>query len=253
MSNVIPFQAKELAVKTEGDQLSFSEQHIAVIRQSYASDLNDVEFATFINMAKRRGLDPFRGHVHAVKRGGRLVFQTGIDGFRNLAGRTGEYAGSDEPVYEMYNGTPKRPEKAAVTVWRIVRGQRVAFTGVAYWDEFYPGEGGQGQMWRKMPRNQLAKCAEAQALRKGFPEQVDGLYIPEEMDQAQREAGVIPSKAAEVASQVDTKPEPREVQSEQSANPECCGGRMMVSKFPNRETGAFDWYCPKCRGTRARS
>ena len=38
--------------------------------------------------------------------------------------------------------------------------------------------------WIKMPRIMLAKCAEAQALRRGWPEDLSGIYAPEEMDQA---------------------------------------------------------------------
>jgi phage recombination protein Bet len=38
--------------------------------------------------------------------------------------------------------------------------------------------------WATMPHVMLAKCAEAQALRKGWPEDLSGIYAPEEMDQA---------------------------------------------------------------------
>jgi phage recombination protein Bet len=38
--------------------------------------------------------------------------------------------------------------------------------------------------WLKMPRNQIAKCARAQALRGGWPETFSGVYAPEEMDRA---------------------------------------------------------------------
>lgn len=154
---------------------------LQVVRSVLAPDLNDQELQLFALVAQRSGLDPFAKQIYAVKRAGRVTFQTGIDGYRSVAERTGEYDGSDEPVFgEMENG---HPSSATVTVYRWRNGRRVGQTATAYWSEFYPGDG-QGAMWKKMPRNQLAKCAEALAMRKAFPYVLADIYTPEEMDQA---------------------------------------------------------------------
>jgi hypothetical protein len=97
-----------------------------------------------------------------------------------VAEESGEYDGQDEPEYE---GTTKDgyPELARVRVYR--KGIGRPFVGVARWAEYYPGDT-IGFMWRKMPHNQLSKCAEALALRKAFPQKLQGLYIDDEMHQA---------------------------------------------------------------------
>lgn len=183
-------------VVTGKDLISFEPEKLALIRKTVAKDLDAAEFDLFIAVAKARGLDPVLNQIHAVKRNDkdagtkRMVIQVGIDGLRLIAARTGEYAGSSRSVYE-------RNEKgdiiaAEVTVHRFVKGKKCAFTGVAYWDEFYPGEK-MGFMWDKMPHSQLSKCAEAQALRKGFPNDLSGLYVAEEI----MEKDVTPSNIPE--------------------------------------------------------
>lgn len=170
-------------------------ERLALLRSTLASDLTDQEFLLFAEVCNRHRLDPFARQVHAVVRGQgdrrRLTVQTGIDGLRVIADRTGNFAGSDEPVFtgEAVTHRCTHPLIAKVTVRKIVQGTVFDTTREARWSEFYPDHDkdsttGNGNMWRKMPHVMLAKCAEAAALRAAFPADLSGLYVDEEMHQA---------------------------------------------------------------------
>jgi phage recombination protein Bet len=190
----------------------FTGQQLALMQKTVAKDCTPGEFDLFINMARAHGLDPFRREIYAIvtnknkpdKR--QLVVVTGIDGLRRKAAQSGDYCpDDDEPEFTIRDElkdpktNPLGIEKCKV---RAYKGDR-RIVGVAYWEEFAPlrekwGEredGSRGpsgefeldpnkQNWRKMARLMLAKCAEAQALRKGWPAQISGLYEQSELDQA---------------------------------------------------------------------
>lgn len=163
---------------------------LALLKRTLASNLSDDEFTIFAARCNQARLDPFANQIHAVVRKGKMTIQTGIDGFRLIADRTGNYAGSEEPSYEgeVTGGTGSNkyvgPMLATVTVRKIVQGQVFTVTRHAHWPEFYPGDGSDGFMWRSKPYLMLAKCAEAHALRAAFPADLSGFYTDDEMSQA---------------------------------------------------------------------
>jgi phage recombination protein Bet len=157
-------------------------------------DTTDDELALFFHECQRRGVHPLDRLVYMTKFKDRqqgsdkVVFMTSIDYLRAQAEETGEYAGKDKPVYQgagelKHQGRAiKVPLFVEVTVYRIVDGQRVPFTGEARWNEFYPGPSERGALWRDKPFLMLSKCAEAQALRSAFPKRLGKLYAREELD-----------------------------------------------------------------------
>jgi phage recombination protein Bet len=163
----------------------FNDRIIQLVKATVAPGATPLELACFLYNAKRLGLDPITRQIYFIKYSkdlpGEIV--VGINGYRAQAESSGVYAGSDDAEFEYEDvGQPKglgAPSKATVTVWKIVAGQRVPFTASARWKEFYPGEGKQGEQYRKRPHNQLAIRAESHALRKGFPQQTERLEIQE--------------------------------------------------------------------------
>jgi phage recombination protein Bet len=203
-------QTTALALPSSGGEMTSATilRGLHTVKNVLAPDLSDDELKLFAMVAARSGLDPFAKQVYAVKRGGRVTFQTGIDGYRAIAERTGQYDGQDEPEYGPECGCgrePKgHPQFATVKVYRKDMGRPIAAT--AYFDEYYAGD--PGPMPKKMPRVMIAKVAEALALRKAFPydsERRHGigadLYTTEEMAQADRGASAAASPPLPTARQ----------------------------------------------------
>lgn len=173
-----------------GDHWSLNQ--IELIRDQFASEADPGELALFLQVAKAKNLDPFSKQIHAVFRWDNrkqrkvMSIQTGIDGYRAIAARTGECVGNDDPVFLEDPRNPAHPVSATATVWKLIGGQRCAFSATARWSEYaQTGRGGDLQpMWKRMPRLMLGKCAEALALRKAFPLELSGVYTDEEMSQA---------------------------------------------------------------------
>lgn len=210
-------QVTTLRAQTPERARDFNASQLALIRKTVAKDCNADEFDLFVEVSRRVGLDPFRRQIYALvtskdnpdKR--KMVIITGIDGFRAVAQRNGDYRpGEKPPHYEIDDMSrsdinPAGLVSATVTAFkRDERGDWYPVTGIAYWEEFAAveeewawSEDEQGKRrrkptgkktlrdtWKKMPRIMLAKCAESQALRKGWPEDLSGVYGEEEMDRS---------------------------------------------------------------------
>jgi len=187
-------------------QTSWSPQQVAALRQLGVDAAADGDLSVFFHVCNRTGLDPFARQIYMIGRNSKnmrtnqwetkYTIQTGIDGFRLIARRASDRArttlGYEDTVWCGDDGqwtdvwlSDKPPRAAKLAVIRD--GQR--YPAVALMSE-YMGTDKQGnptRMWQTKGALMLAKCAEALALRKAFPQDLSGLYTADEMQQSNNE------------------------------------------------------------------
>ena len=203
----------EVTVMRPAQPVSYTPKQLDLIRRTVAADCDPTEFDLFLEVARRTGLDVFRKQIYAVvynkkdpeKR--KMSIITGIDGYRAIAARNHDYRPDEDPPTFEYDESlkgstnPAGLVSATVRCWKLApNGEWHKVAGIAFWDEFVPlteqwafdkemgkrqptgvYELSKGSNWGKMPRQMLSKTAEALALRRGWPEDLSGLYTEDEM------------------------------------------------------------------------
>jgi phage recombination protein Bet len=193
----------------------YSATQLDLIKRVCAKDTSADEFDQYISVCGSLGLDPLRRQVFAVvykkddpkKRSMTLIVS--VDGLRSIASRSGTYRPGPAPEIVIEKNAvdadrnPLGIVSAEASVWRFAHGKWYEHTARVYWDEYAPcrdlwafnettgREEPSGRIvldrkkdfWIRMPRHMLGKCAEAAALRKGWPE-LAGVYEQAEMDKA---------------------------------------------------------------------
>lgn len=155
----------------------FTPEQLQLISNTIAKGATPDELKLFLYRCQNMGLDPLKpGMIHFVKYGsspGTIV--VGIEGFRSIAGRTGQMAG-------IKRGVLKDEKGKLIGAWAEV--YRKDWTAPAREEvplsEYNTGKG----PWQKMPETMIKKVAEAAALRMAFPDNLGGVYERAEMDQA---------------------------------------------------------------------
>lgn len=195
--------------------LNMSEAELMnVLRNSLYVGAKDESIKLAVNYCKAAGLDIMQKPVHLVPmydsktQEMRDVVMPGIGLYRTQASRSEQMAGISEPEFgedvtfafpeeEYYDKYKKQnmkrpsvtvtfPKWCKVTVKKLMANGMVAeYHAKEIWTENYATASKDSDqpnaMWKKRPYGQLAKCAEAQALRKAFPE-LGSMPTAEEME-----------------------------------------------------------------------
>jgi phage recombination protein Bet len=177
------------------------DEAIRVLQNSLYPGARPESIRLVLAWCRATGRDPMKKPIHIVpmyvrdavtgKGEMRDVLMPGIGTYRSDAASSGQYAGKDEPEFgpdttrEFDGMRVTFPLWCRVTVRRFVHGDARLFTAKELWVENYATgkeKKGVNDMWRKRPYGQLAKVAEAQALRMAFPDETGSTNTQEEME-----------------------------------------------------------------------
>jgi len=174
----------------------YTEEEWLQIQDSICKELTVSEFEIFKIHCNKSGLDPVSKQIYPVKRFNKqfqkkvMVTQTGIDGYRAVAERSGKYNGQTKQEWCGKDGiwceiwmpseTEKYPFAARSGIFK--KGAREPTYAVAHWEEYFPKK--DNFLWVVRPAGMISKCSETLALRKSFPQDLSGIYTEEEMAQA---------------------------------------------------------------------
>jgi phage recombination protein Bet len=194
----------EIAVASNGTLAVAGDQHewTPVQRAAFAhigiEDAPDADKQVFHHVCQITGLDPFRKQIYMIGRPEKQedgsyrkkwTIQTAIDGFRVVAEEHPQFAGTLDPEWCGPDGVwretwtdPRPPVMARVKVLRHDRAHPITLP--LRFNEFAATfkNGDLRAQWREKPAHMIAKCAEAAALRKAFPQQLAGVYTDDEME-----------------------------------------------------------------------
>lgn len=213
MGSVVAMQSGALT-RRDGRRLD-------LFRRTVGKELVGPEIDEALEWCELYGANPFVrdiyffpfGKVGTDKR--RVVPVLGIGLYRKIAARSGNYRPDHEPPRFHYDPTlagvtnPTGMAWCEVGVWQYSHGDWHRIVSRLKWDERAPikeiWENGTPtgrfqldpgkQNWRTMPETMMAKCAEADAIRKAWPLETAGSYVSEEMDAPQ----TIEATAVEIA------------------------------------------------------
>jgi hypothetical protein len=177
------------ALAIRGGQDFWTAKQQAALAQLFNETPPNADLAVFLHRCQVTGLDPFANQITMIKRGGQWKIQTEIDGFRVIRDRAAKRDGvlvsygrtkwcdHDRNWYEEWIDDDP-PAACEMTVFVDGRPFPAQIRFNAFAVRLKGGE--LAPQWRAMGDHLIAKCAEAQALRKAFPQDLEGITVSEE-------------------------------------------------------------------------
>lgn len=184
--------------------IEYNAERKALMKNTIAQGASDPELDMFIEICKATGLNPFKREIWFIKtqgytdkRGkqheGRVQIMTGINGFYEIANGYPEFDGIERDygpdlAVDVVDANGNLLKKIKAPEWVETRAYRKDRTRPTVsrvkWVEYaqdLASAYGKLSNWAQKPTVMLEKCADATALRKAFPQKLNGLYVEEEI------------------------------------------------------------------------
>ena len=186
------------------EQIKLLEQN-KIIPQGCPQD----QITFFVEVCKRKKLDPFQRQIHLVERKSKdnnqwvksYTIQAGIDGMRAIAQRNAKI--------KSYKRWVEKREDDLYGICEIDTEDRGTYKDELPFKEYVQkkSDGTVNSFWAKFPQTMIKKCAEESVLRMMTPEDLSGVYGDDEMMQADTEVKQLPTTGENVTVSV-ALPEP---------------------------------------------
>lgn len=197
-----------LAVKEPSGGLShpmtqmLSEEQRKLIKRNFAKNATDDELSIYFNFCQKAGVDPLRGQAHFIKYevGGKPIMMIGIDGFQARATSDPRYEGmvanvvrkNDDFSMNAIDGTiahsfGAKDRGEIVGAYALLK--RKGMINAIQWVRFEEYSKPSQTNWKSMPEVMITKVARATLLRREYPDNFSGVYVPEEFNAEITEKG----------------------------------------------------------------
>lgn len=197
-------------IRSHGGFSRADSRKLALFKATVGKELRGTEIDEAVEWCEIYGANPFVRDIYffvfdANKPTRNVVPVLGIGLYRKIAARSKNYRPDNRPPRFTYDETkkddtnPKGLIDCEVSVYVHSHGEWFEVSERIRWDERAPikerwiDDKPSGKFyldpkkknWRDMPETMMAKCVEAAAIRKAFPEETSGSYSEGELDRAE--------------------------------------------------------------------
>lgn len=180
-----------------GEKVKLSPSIIRNYLVNGSGAVSDQEVVMFLNLCRFQHLNPFLREAYLIKFGSNpATMVTGKEVFTKRARRNKDYRGFEAGIIvageggsiENRTGTFKLPNEVLVGGWAkvYIEGFASPVESAVSLDEYIglKKDGEVNGQWAKKPATMIRKVALVQALREAFPEDFQGMYSQEEVEDA---------------------------------------------------------------------